>query len=127
MEVVFRANDGEIFNDNIDCELHELELEYQKNVNDDLLFYSEKGNAYSPFNYDFEETQYIKASSELALDVLENYCNTLGFDMPIRKTGYYYYDNETNEWINLNEAIYGLTAKLQELKQAKMILDKKCY
>lgn len=125
--VMFKAEDGTLFEDADDCVSYEFELAKQEFIlqNELLLFTdfnSKPVNLFKETN--FEDFDIIVFKSQQALDYFVKVCESLDLTVDgIDDIGGYYYNHEGWRWEKISEKIEKLRTELNNYLQIQKYVD----
>lgn len=124
---MFKAEDGELFENADDCVSYEFELAKQEFIlqNELLLFTdfnSKPVNLFKETN--FEDFDIIVFKSQQALDYFVKVCESLDLTVDgIDDIGGYYYNHEGWRWEKISEKIEKLRTELNNYLQIQKYVD----
>ena len=124
--VMFKAEDGKMFENADDCVSYEFELAVQESHNRGVLLQNEL-LLFTDFNskpadlfkeIDFEDFNIVVFKSQQALDYFVKVCESLDLTVEgIDDIGGYYYSHEDWEWKKISEKIEKLRTELNNYLQ----------
>lgn len=118
MKIQYIANDGKIFDNEIDCREYESKKQVDEFVNKrELIFLSRSGEVlFGEIDDCAERANYIFVNSDAALQALwgENECQR---EIRPHEKGYWYYDYEYETWRSMKTQVEILENELAELNE----------
>lgn len=116
MRTVYIADDGTEFDNELDCESYEYELNVKNNT---IIMFNEEGELLDSSNYmNIENCYYIKIKTNNDLEILQKIYEYTGFIVP-NEIGEFYYDDSDrfdNLWHSIDDRIKELN-KLKNIKE----------
>lgn len=130
--VMFKAEDGKLFEDAGDCVSYEFELARQEFNNRGVLlqnelllftdFNSKPANLFKEI--DFEDFDIVVFKSQQALDYFVKVCESLDLTVDgIDDIGGYYYNHKSWRWEKISEKIEKLRTELNNYLQIQKYVD----
>lgn len=118
MKIQYIANDGKIFDNEIDCREYESKKQVDEFVNKrELIFLSRSGEVlFGNIDDCAERAAYIFVNSKAALQTLwgKNECQR---EIRPPEKGYWYYDFQCDTWRNMETKVKILEDELSELNK----------
>lgn len=115
MRTVYIADDGTKFDNELDCENYEYELNVKNNT---IIMFDEEGEVLDSSNYmNIENCYYIKIKTNNDLEILQKIYEYTGFIVP-NEIGEFYYD-DSDRFDNLWHSIGDRIEELNKLKNIK--------
>lgn len=125
--VMFKAEDGELFENADDCVSYEFELAKQEFIlqNELLLFTDFNSKPVDLFKeIDFKDFNIVVFKSQQALDYFVKVCGSLDLTVDgIDDIGGYYYNHEGWRWEKISEKIEKLRTELNNYLQIQKYVD----
>ena len=119
MEILYKANDGTLFNDACECEKHERKCAVAK-VKDSLIWLNADKEVVPLEDLDFDPVFYFKATSKEAIDFMyrvlaDNNCELDGG--VIESHNIYFWDNSAELFVSTNTRIWELQEQIGLYRQ----------
>lgn len=113
MRVVYQAFDGKNFSSEKECLDYEEKESFHEMLNDviildhdeNFLCFAQKGERVFPYSY------YVALKSKRAAEIMGEIAEKAGYQFP-NAEGFYYYDEDDNEFYELRQKIKELEEKL---------------
>ena len=128
MEVLFRAFDGKIFEDEDKCRDYELNLKFFNEVKKEIIFLNCNDNLISkPISeINLNDVCTVAIGNEKAADFLEELFNEAGFYSP--ENGFtpysvFWWDDTKDKWINVEEEVEILKGEVKYLEGKAKLLE----
>lgn len=104
MEILYKAKDGKIFNDEWECENYENDLECQELA--DTLFWWNSNREPIPVSKDADNLYYFYIKSEKAIDFMDSICYSNGWSYDeLEENGMYYWSERDECFRNTTQQI----------------------
>ena len=124
MEIIYRAKDGKIFDNEWACEDYENALECQKLANSLVWWNSEREPI--PVSKDVDNLYFFYIKSEEAIDFMDSICYSNGWLIydGLEVGGMYYWNRLTDSFYNTAEQIDRLNDEIRELRKIRCFMGK---
>ena len=122
MEILYKAKDGTIFDDERECENYENTLESQE-LKDSLFWWNSEREPI-PVSKDVDNLYYFYIKSEEALEYMEEICriNYWSTYDELDVGGMYYWNSLSESFYNITEQIDRLNDEISELQKMRYVM-----
>lgn len=119
MKVVYIADDGTEFNNEIECKSYEYESNIKNNT---IIMLNKEGDKLDSSNdMNIEHCYYIKVKTNKDLEILQKIYDYTGFTVPYEIGEFYYGENDS--WYLIDNRIKELKDELNKFKNIKEKLN----
>lgn len=106
MEIIYKAFDGKVFDDEEECLDYELEVKTENfTKNNHLVFLDEDGNRLKVSVFKaLSDAEFIFIATENAFEIIKKVGEDYGLAFP-RKCGFWKWDESHEDWANVDDKI----------------------
>ena len=120
MRMVYIADDGTEFDNEIECNEYEHECNMK---NSEIIMLNSNGKKLEITDENYERCSYIKITNDKDLNIIKQMGYNIGLYENPEEIGEFYWNYEDEYWIKIDDRIEELESDLEELKIIKEKLN----